>query len=144
MKSKSNYELNTNNAKFDEKSTTSKSYLEQPQTTLKFEQPRKASNILFPPNLRITSKNVCITDHNGINEISHELIRPCNLSGNEMSMKQPTKLKVRTERSAMMLGLIVLLFIFTHSYRIALKVYDVTSPNAHTMEKFKICYALRR
>ena len=55
-----------------------------------------------------------------------------------------TKLKVRTDRSAMVLVSIVILFVLTHSYRIALKVYEVASPNAHTIEKFKICFALKR
>ena len=62
----------------------------------------------------------------------------------ETSIPSSTKLKVRTDRSAMVLVTIVILFVLTHSYRIALKVYEVASPNAHTIEKFKICFALKR
>ena len=63
--------------------------------------------------------------------------------------KQPcsrtsSRLKVRTERSAMILGSIVVLFILTHCYRMALKIYELSSPNAHTIEKFKDCYSIKR
>ena len=75
---------------------------------------------------------------------SSEIVRPSlNNSINESTL-QSTKLKVRTDRSAMVLVSIVILFLLTHSYRIALKVYEVASPNAHTIEKFKICFALKR
>jgi hypothetical protein len=62
----------------------------------------------------------------------------------ETVIPSSTKLRVRTDRSAMVLVSIVILFVLTHSYRIALKVYEVASPNAHTIEKFKICFALKR
>ena len=55
-----------------------------------------------------------------------------------------TKLKVRTEASAMVLAFIVILFIITHSFRIALKVSELASPNVHTIEKFKACFTLKR
>lgn len=58
--------------------------------------------------------------------------------------RQSTKLKIRTEKSALMLGLIVILFIFTHSYRMALKVYEVALPNINTIERFELCFALKR
>ena len=74
---------------------------------------------------------------------SSDIVRPFNSSINESTL-QSTKLKVRTDRSAMVLVSIVILFLLTHSYRIALKVYEVASPNAHTIEKFKICFALKR
>ena len=54
------------------------------------------------------------------------------------------KFKVRTEASAMMLASIVILFMITHSFRIALKVSELASPNTNTIEKFKICYTLKR
>ena len=55
-----------------------------------------------------------------------------------------TKLKVRTETSAMVLASIVLLFVITHGFRIALKVSEIASPNIHKIENFKICFALKR
>ena len=58
--------------------------------------------------------------------------------------RQSTKLKIRTEKSALMLGLIVILFIFTHSYRMALKVYEVALPDMNTIERFELCFALKR
>ena len=58
--------------------------------------------------------------------------------------RHPTKLKVRTDKSALILVTIVVLFIITHCYRLALKIYEVASPSAHTMESFEICYSLGR
>ena len=74
---------------------------------------------------------------------SSDIVRPFNSTTNDNTL-QSSKLKVRTDRSAMVLVSIVILFLLTHSYRIALKVYEVASPNAHTIEKFKICFALKR
>ena len=75
---------------------------------------------------------------------SSDIVRPFNSTINDSNTLQSSKLKVRTDRSAMVLVSIVILFLLTHSYRIALKVYEVASPNAHTIEKFKICFALKR
>ena len=58
--------------------------------------------------------------------------------------RQISRLKVRTEKSAIILGLIVVLFIFTHCYRIALKIYEVALPSSNTTEHFQVCFALRR
>ena len=51
-----------------------------------------------------------------------------------------SKLNVRLDRSAMLLTSIVILFILTHSYRMALKSYEILSPNTHTIENFNICF----
>ena len=56
----------------------------------------------------------------------------------------PVKLKMRVDKSAKVLVSIVILFIVTHSYRLALKMYEVSSPNTNTMESFTICFALKR
>lgn len=58
----------------------------------------------------------------------------------EKMAPQSSKLNVRLDRSAMILASIVILFILTHSYRMALKSYEILSPNAHTIEKFNICF----
>ena len=65
---------------------------------------------------------------------------------NEQSVSKhsPSRFKVRTERSAKILGSIVVLFILTHCYRMALKIYELSSPNAHTIEGFQTCYSLKR
>ena len=60
------------------------------------------------------------------------------------SRQQLSRLKVRTEKSATILGLIVVLFIFTHCYRMALKVYEVALPSLNTTEHFKTCFILKR
>ena len=64
-----------------------------------------------------------------------------SLSHNQLQM---SRLKVRTEKSAIILGLIVVLFIFTHCYRIAMKIYEVALPSSNTTEHFQVCFALRR
>ena len=64
-----------------------------------------------------------------------------SLSNKQQKM---SRLKVRTDKSAIILGLIVVLFIFTHCYRIALKIYEVALPNSNTTEHFKVCFALKR
>ena len=64
--------------------------------------------------------------------------------GNNSDVLSSTRLKVRTDRSAAVLVSIVILFMITHCYRLALKVYEVASPNRQTMESFQKCYALGR
>ena len=55
------------------------------------------------------------------------------------------KLKVRTEGSARVLASIILLFLIAHSFRLAFKIYEINlANNALTIEKFKICFALKR
>ena len=58
--------------------------------------------------------------------------------------KQSTKLKVRTDKSAVVFTLVVILFLLTHSYRIALKMYEVALPNSFSVERFKLCFSLQR
>ena len=73
-------------------------------------------------------------------------IETCNVSHITQDILVPplTKLKVRTEGSALVLASIVVLFLVTHSFRLALKVYEVASPDTHTIQQFKICFALKR
>ena len=65
------------------------------------------------------------------------------LSSNPKQQKM-SRLKVRTDKSAITLGLIVILFIFTHCYRMAMKIYEVALPSLNTTEHFKVCFVLRR
>ena len=58
--------------------------------------------------------------------------------------KQSTKLKVKTEKSAVVFTLVVILFLLTHSYRLALKMYEVMLPNSFSVERFKLCFSLQR
>ena len=76
--------------------------------------------------------------------ISARGIFPCSQISHERPPTQSSKLRVRTDKSAMVLFSIVVLFLLAHGYRIALKTYEIASPNAHTIEKFKICFALKR
>ena len=57
---------------------------------------------------------------------------------------QSTKLKIRTDKSAKVLFSVVILFLATHCYRIALKIYESSFPNTSTINSFKICFNLRR
>ena len=79
--------------------------------------------------------------------MSSETVRPLlktSITSEVNSSRQSTKLIVRTEKSAIVLALIVILFLFTHSYRMALKVYEVALPNLNTIDRFTICYTLQR
>ena len=96
---------------------------------------------------------LCPNDRNDVCN-DHEIVKSL-LDGNNSDRKsslttnhsllpeklapQSSKLNVRLDRSAMILASIVILFILTHSYRMALKSYEIVSPNAHTIEKFNIC-----
>ena len=77
-------------------------------------------------------------------KVSFKDVRSFTPSGQSMKAKKSTKLMVRSDKSATILVSIVVLFLITHCYRLALKVYEVASPNAQTMETFKMCLALKR
>ena len=49
-----------------------------------------------------------------------------------------------TEKSSLILVSIVVLFITTHSYRIALKMYEVLMPQRNTKENFLRCISVGR
>ena len=57
---------------------------------------------------------------------------------------QSTKLKIRTDKCAKVLISVVILFLATHCYRIALKFYESSFPNTQTINSFKLCFNLRR
>ena len=71
-------------------------------------------------------------------------MQPLNQSIQNEGIRQSTKLKVRTEKSAVVFALVVILFLLTHSYRMALKVYEVALPNSFSIERFKMCFSLKR
>ena len=52
--------------------------------------------------------------------------------------------QVPAEKSSLILVTIVLLFIVTHSYRLALKLYEVLNPDKNTYENFQKCYSIGR
>ena len=87
--------------------------------------------------------NQNIPPHDHIKSIEMSTLARCSSSKNR-SVKQPTKLKVRTEKSAVVFALVVILFLLTHSYRMALKVYEVALPNSFSIERFKMCFFLKR
>lgn len=63
----------------------------------------------------------------------------------QQSLKQSTnRLEIRTYKSATVLISVVILFLFTHIYRIALKIFEVSTPNTNTMETFMACFAKNR
>ena len=84
-----------------------------------------------------------VQDHDRIQKIETFPLgnRPSN---DVLRIKQPIKLKVRTEKSAIVFALIVTLFLLTHSYRMALKVYEVAMPNAFSVQTFELCFSLKR
>jgi hypothetical protein len=77
-------------------------------------------------------------------EISSMEMHSLTTTKTSQSPKQSTRLKVRTEKTAVILALIVILFLFTHGYRMALKLYEAALPNTNTIARFKLCFSLKR
>ena len=59
-----------------------------------------------------------------------------NLTDRKMS----THFKQRTEKSGLVLGSIVLTFLFCHTFRLVIQVYEVTHPSGSTAERHALCY----
>ena len=99
---------------------------------------------IHKPSLqRLMNHKLDIQEHDGIQKI--ETFPIGEIQSNSIPrIKQPMKLKVRTEKSAIVFALIVTLFLLTHSYRMALKVYEVALPNSFSVETFKMCFSLKR
>ena len=106
----------------------------------------KSSNYLNGPLSRNRIPTSGEPLSNEIEEISSIQMHPLKATpSNEITRtKQATKLKVVTQKSAIVLSLIVILFIITHCYRMALKIYTVTLPELHTAERFGICFTMKR
>ena len=84
-----------------------------------------------------------VQQNNMIQEVeSYPLAK--RLSIGTRNKKLSTKLKVRTEKSAIVFALMVILFLLTHSYRMALKVYEVLMPNSFSVENVEMCFSLKR
>lgn len=62
----------------------------------------------------------------------------------KLSTAHSTKLKIRTDKTAKVLVSIVILFMVTHCYRIALKIYESSFPSTSNIDSFKICFNLKR
>ena len=54
------------------------------------------------------------------------------------------RLRKSKEMSSYMLLSIVLLFILTHSFRLAFRIYEIVMPNGNTSENFVRCYNIGR
>ena len=69
----------------------------------------------------------------------------CNCPMTKHTFKDnSTDWNIPAEKSSLILVAIVLLFILTHSYRLALKVYEVLMPQGNTYENFKRCFFIGR
>ena len=62
------------------------------------------------------------------------------VSDGQYSIRQ----RITTEKTTIILVAIVVLFVITHSYRLALKIYEVVMPQSNTMESFQRCYSIGR
>ena len=96
-----------------------------------------------PSLQRLMNHKLDIQEHDRIQKIETFSIGKSQ-SNSSPRLKQPMKLKVRSEKSAIVFALIVTLFLLTHSYRMALKVYEVALPNSFSVETFKMCFSLKR
>ena len=62
----------------------------------------------------------------------------CDL--NLTDRKMSTHFKQRTEKSGLVLGSIVLTFLFCHTFRLVIQVYEVTHPGGSTAERHMFCH----
>ena len=106
---------------------------------------------------RFTKRNVCITDPG---EVEKENCTSTKLYKKREERKFETMINSRQvylqkkirekleppakENTELVLLSIVLLFILTHSFRLAIKIYEVILPNSNTSEHFEECYSLGR
>ena len=64
----------------------------------------------------------------------------CPLPNNQLTFRR----KISTEKTTLILISIVVLFLLTHSYRLAIKFYEALIPHSNTEDSFEQCYSLGR
>ena len=57
----------------------------------------------------------------------------------QINKKEPDHFKQRTEKSGLVLAAIVLTFLFCHTFRLIIQVYEVTHPSNSTQERHMFC-----
>ena len=122
---------------------------------------RDIRNVLDSKN---TPKNHCLRDGNIDTKCSDDLeLKPMIHSKQSLDFKNDrqgnaemvsmhkilttndsTCIRKSKEMSCYMLLSIVLLFILTHSFRLAFKIYETLVPNSITSENYDRCYAMGR
>ena len=60
------------------------------------------------------------------------------------SCQNSCRKKITTEKTSFILIAIVVLFLLTHSYRLAIKFYEALMPQSNTAETFDFCFSLGR
>ena len=60
------------------------------------------------------------------------------------SCQNSCRKKITTEKTSFILIAIVVLFLLTHSYRLAIKFYEALMPQSNTADNFDICFSLGR
>ena len=58
--------------------------------------------------------------------------------------KEPDPFKQRTEKTGLVLAAIVLTFLFCHTFRLIIQVYEVTHPSGSTQERHAFCVSQGR
>ena len=93
---------------------------------------------LVPPSLsdrRFSSTPLHSTAAKKLNNRAKSI---CDL--NSIDRKMSTHFKQRTEKSGLVLGSIVLTFLFCHTFRLVIQVYEVTHPGGSTAERHMFCH----
>ena len=98
---------------------------------------------------RITSKAITFTEAQRDNHLGHIRTSKRSFKCKTKDMNSSKRNTLATvheskEKTYYMLLAIVLLFILTHSFRLAVKVYEIVMPNANTHENFEACYIIGR
>ena len=105
-----------------------------------------SKNHLKVPNTGIPEKDNMTFGRMKSNSIAAPMACTCLQIARSNARESPTNTDrhIPAEKSSLILVAIVLLFILTHSYRLALKVYEVLMPQGNTFENFKRCFSLGR
>ena len=107
---------------------------------------RNSTNYLQVPDPTNQEKNPIPLRRMRSNSTAAPIVCTC-LQAAESSPKDipnNADLHIPAEKSSLILVAIVVLFILTHSYRLALKVYEVLMPQGNTFQNFKRCFSLGR
>ena len=107
---------------------------------------RNSNNYLRVPNLSNQEKNCIPFRRMKSNSIAAPIVCTCLQAAGNTHRDSPNNADrhIPAEKSSLILVAIVVLFILTHSYRLALKVYEVLMPQGNTFENFKRCFSLGR
>ena len=131
---------------FNEETKDSKEVNIRPNRGLSEHALRNSTNYLQVPDPTNEEKNPIPLRRIRSNSTAAPIVCTCLQAAENTPKDIPNNadLHIPAEKSSLILVAIVVLFILTHSYRLALKVYEVLMPQGNTFQNFKRCFSLGR